>query len=56
MIKNMPYDELDRHHEQAVRALRDAVLRGDEGAYESSERLERRCRIEKVERARQRVL
>lgn len=53
-MESIPYHELDRHHEQARIWLTDALRRGDARSYRKAERLEERCRMEKVRRARER--
>lgn len=53
-LQNCPWHELDRHHEQARIALRDALTHADERVYRAAESLEERVRLEKVRRARAR--
>lgn len=53
-LREIPWEELCRHHEQARVCLREAFARGDGESYERAERFEAKCRNEKVRRARER--
>ena len=50
-LREIPWSELDRNHEQARVCLREAFRRGDEEGYRRADRFETKCRHEKVRRA-----
>lgn len=49
-LREVPYDHLDKHHDQGVLSMQQAFRDGDEEVYRLAESLERRCRLEKIRR------
>lgn len=53
-LQEMPYHELERHHEQAKQAMKAAIRQNREEIYRNAEELEIEVRYEKIRRQQER--